>query len=55
MKNFANIPQVRSNRSKFDLSHGVKTTMSVGKLYPLKCLEVLPGDSFKSTMTADST
>lgn len=52
MKNFANIPQVRYNRSKFDLSHGVKTSMSVGKLYPLKVLEVLPGDSFKSVMTA---
>lgn len=52
MKNFGQVPSVRYNRSKFDLSHGVKTTMSVGKLYPIKCLEVLPGDSFKSVMTA---
>lgn len=52
MKDFSRIPQVRYNRSKFDLSHGVKTTMSVGRLYPIKCLEVLPGDSFKSVMTA---
>ena len=52
MKDFSRIPSVRYNRSKFDLSHGVKTTMSVGKLYPLKVLEVLPGDSFKSVMTA---
>lgn len=52
MKDFSRIPQVRYNRSKFDLSHGVKTTMSLGRLYPIKCLEVLPGDSFKSVMTA---
>ena len=51
-KDFGKIPSVRYNRSKFDLSHGVKTTMSVGRLYPLKVLEVLPGDSFKSVMTA---
>ena len=54
MKNFGRVPSVRYTRSKFDLSHGVKTTMSVGKLYPVKCLEVLPGDSFKSVMTAVS-
>lgn len=51
-KDFSRVASVRYNRSKFDLSHGVKTTMSVGKLYPLKLLEVLPGDSFKSVMTA---
>lgn len=51
MKNFSNVPSVRYNRSKFDLSHGVKTTMSIGKLYPLKVQEVLPGDTFKSYMT----
>lgn len=52
MKNFGNVPAVRYNRSKFDLSHGVKTSMSVGKLYPLKVLEVLPGDTFRSDMKA---
>ena len=31
MKNFGNVPAVRYNRSKFDLSHGVKTSMTVGK------------------------
>ena len=52
MKDFSKVASVRYNRSKFDLSHGVKTTMSLGRLYPLKCIEVLPGDSFKSVMTA---
>lgn len=41
-------PQVRMNRSKFDLSKGVKTTMSVGRLYPIDIQEVLPGDTFKN-------
>lgn len=54
MSRFSNVPSVRYNRSKFDISHGVKTTMSVGKLYPIKCVEVLPGDSFKSVMKAIS-
>lgn len=54
MKDFSRVPSVRYNRSKFDLSHGVKTTMSIGKLYPLKVVEVLPGDTFKSEMTAVS-
>jgi hypothetical protein len=41
-------PQVRMNRSRFDLSKGVKTTMSVGRLYPIDIQEVLPGDTFKN-------
>lgn len=48
---FENLPDVRYNRSKFPLDHNVKTTMSVGKLYPLDIVEVLPGDSFKTKMT----
>lgn len=52
MKDFSKVATVRYNRSKFDLSHGVKTSLSVGRLIPLKCIEVLPGDTFKSEMTA---
>lgn len=48
MSKFAGIPQVRMNRSKFDLSKGVKTSMSVGRLYPVDIQEVLPGDTFKN-------
>lgn len=33
-------------RSKFDLSHDVKTTFNVGELVPFDVIEVLPGDTF---------
>lgn len=33
-------------RSKFDMSHTVKTTFNVGQLIPFDVLEVLPGDTF---------
>lgn len=44
---FGLMPDVYFNRSKFDLSHGLKTSMDVGKLYPIDVTEILPGDSFK--------
>lgn len=44
---FSNTPVIRYNRSRFDLSHGVKTTGSVGTLYPFELQEVYPGDTFK--------
>lgn len=50
-KDFSRMPSVRFNRSKFDLSHGLKTSMSVGSLYPLDIQEVLPGDTFKTKLT----
>lgn len=49
-KDFGKIPEVKFSRSRFDLSHGVKTTMSVGTLYPLEVQEVLPGDTFKANV-----
>lgn len=33
-------------RSKFDMSHRIKTTFNVGQLIPFDVLEVLPGDTF---------
>lgn len=48
---FAHIPQVRLARTKFDLGHTVKTSMSVGKLYPIDWEEVLPGDTFNTKLT----
>lgn len=33
-------------RSKFDMSHTIKTTFNVGELIPFDVLEVLPGDTF---------
>lgn len=34
------------SRRKFDMSHKVTTTMKVGKLTPINCEEVLPGDGW---------
>lgn len=34
-------------RNRFDLSHGVKTTLKFGELVPILCQPVLPGDTFK--------
>ena len=44
---FQNLPSVRKRRSMFDLSHGIKTSMNAGRLYPIFCQEVYPGDTFK--------
>lgn len=41
--NFANHPK----RNTFDLSHQNNLTLNFGKLIPVLCQEVLPGDSFK--------
>lgn len=49
---FGASPAVRYNRTRFDLSHEVKTSMSVGKLYPIDITEVLPGDTFKFSANA---
>lgn len=40
------VSTVSMRRSKFDLSHGVKTSLSVGSLVPVDVQEVLPGDTF---------
>jgi len=36
----------KPKRNKFDLSHEKKLTMHMGKLVPIMCQEVLPGDTF---------
>lgn len=51
---FDTAPSIKAPRSKFNLSHGVKTSMSAGKLYPLRVLEVLPGDTFDCNAVAVS-
>lgn len=48
IKDFSLIPDVKFRRSKFKMPHDVKTSMSVGQLYPIHCQEVLAGDSWKS-------
>lgn len=44
--NFAQVPQMRMQRSMFDRSHGYKTGMNAGFLVPIYCDEALPGDTF---------
>lgn len=44
---FSNVPVIKHSRSRFDLSHGVKTSANVGSLYPFDVQEVYPGDTFK--------
>lgn len=50
--NFAQVPQAEIQRSKFDRSHGLKTTINTDYLYPVFWDEVLPGDTMSLQMTA---
>ncbi|AXH77262.1 MAG: major capsid protein [Microviridae sp.] len=43
---FAQIPKAEIQRSSFDRSHGHKTTIEGGLLYPIFLDEALPGDTF---------
>jgi hypothetical protein len=49
---FANIENPQMQRSTFDRSSGLKTTLDAGKLYPVFYDQALPGDTFnlKATM-----
>lgn len=44
---FSSVPLLRRKRSRFDLSHSVKTAGNVGTLYPFEVQEVYAGDTFK--------
>nr|QJB20691.1 MAG: major capsid protein [Microvirus sp.] len=46
-QHFSQVPKVDIPRSSFDRSHGVKTTINAGILYPLYWDDVLPGDTIK--------
>lgn len=47
MSIFKTIEIKKKPRSNFDLSHEVKTTCEMGKLVPILCQEVIPGDTFE--------
>ena len=49
---FSQVPSAEIQRSKFDRSHGLKTTFDCSRLVPIYVDEVLPGDTFhmKSTV-----
>nr|WAE43876.1 MAG: major capsid protein [Microviridae sp.] len=49
---FSRAPQAAIPRSKFNRSHGVKTTFNEGYLYPILVDEVLPGDTFNLKLHA---
>jgi len=49
---FSNIPGTPRERSKFDRSHGVKTAINAGYLYPCFWDEILPGDTISLLTTA---
>lgn len=48
---FAQVPEVQIQRSRFDRSHGYKTTFDAGYLIPVFLDETLPGDTFNLSMT----
>lgn len=45
--NFSQVPSVQIPRSRFDRSHGYKTTFDADYIVPFFLDEVLPGDTFK--------
>ena len=49
---FSRVPNAEIPRSKFDRSHGYKTTFNAGFLIPVYLDEALPGDTFNVSMTA---
>lgn len=48
---FAQVPEAQINRSRFDRSHGFKSTFDAGWLVPVFVDEVLPGDTFSLRAT----
>lgn len=44
---FSMNPHANIQRSRFDMSHTVKSTFNAGLLVPFEVKEILPGDSFK--------
>ena len=48
---FAQVPEAQISRSRFDRSHGCKTTFDAGYLVPVFVDEVLPGDTFNLRAT----
>ncbi len=49
---FSKVPNAEIQRSVFDRSHGLKTTLNAGDLVPIFVDEALPGDTFDLNLTA---
>lgn len=48
---FSQVPEADIPRSRFDRSHGVKTTFDAGYLVPIYVDEALPGDTFNLNLS----
>lgn len=48
---FSQVPKAEIPRSRFDRSHGVKTTFDAGYLVPIFVDEALPGDTFNLSLS----
>ena len=46
MANLFQLPDVKVRRSRFDINHSNKFSCDMGKLVPIYCEEVIPGDTF---------
>lgn len=49
---FTQVPVKKVNRNMFDLSHEVKMSGKFGYLYPVLCMEGMPGDTIRDQMIA---
>jgi len=49
---FAMVPRADIPRAAFRMQRALKTTFDAGKLVPIYCEEVLPGDTFRMQLTA---
>lgn len=49
---FTQVPTPKVSRNLFDLSHEVKMSGKFGYLYPILCMDTLPGDNVRDTMNA---
>ena len=49
---FSEVPSVQIPRSSFNRSHTIKTTFDSGDLIPILVDEALPGDTFRTKLTA---
>ena len=51
-QHFSKVPSAEIQRSRFNRSHAVKTTIDAGFLCPIYVDEILPGDTFTMSTTA---
>ena len=49
---FAEVSNAKIQRSRFDRSHGLKTTFNAGLVVPIFWMRLLPGDTFSLSTTA---